>query len=51
MPSPLQTGGAVHANLKNFSPGRHVPTNRRSMEAVARMVRKERKAIMAARVP
>ncbi len=48
--APLQTGGAVHANLKNFSPGRHVPTNRRSMEAIARMVRKERKAIMAARV-
>ena len=49
--APLQSGGAVHANLKNFSPGRQVPTNRRSMEAVARMVRKERKAIMAARVP
>ena len=49
--APLQTGGAVHANLKNFNPGSHVPTDRRSMEAVARLVRKERKALMAARVP
>ena len=49
--APLQSGGAVHANLKNFSPGRQVPTNRRSMEAVNRMVRKVRKALMAERVP
>ena len=49
--APLQSGGAVHANLKNFSPGRHVPTDRRSMEAVARRVRKERKELMAERVP
>ena len=49
--APLQTGSAVHANLKNFSPGRQVPTNRRSMDAVNRMVRSERKAIMAARLP
>ena len=49
--APLQSGGAVHANLKNFSPGRHVPTDRRSMDAVARMVRKERKELMAARLP
>jgi hypothetical protein len=49
--APLQSGSAVHANLKNFSPGRHVATNRRSMEAVSRLVRQERKALMAARVP
>ena len=49
--APLQSGSAVHSNLKNFSPGRHVATNRRSMEAVSRLVRKERKALMAARVP
>jgi hypothetical protein len=49
--APLQSGGAVHANLKNFSPGRHVPTDRRSMEAVSRLVRQERKELMAERVP
>ncbi len=48
--APLQSGSAVHSNLKNFSPGRHVPTDRRSMnlKAVSRMVLKECKAIMAA---
>ena len=49
--APLQSGGAVHANLKNFSPGRHVPTDRRSMEAVSRLVRQSRKELMAERVP
>ena len=49
--SPLMTGSTVHANLKNFSPGRQVPTERRSMEAVNRLVRKQRKSLMAARIP
>ena len=49
--SPLMTGSTVHANLKNFSPGRQVPTERRSMEAVNRLVRRQRKLLMAARIP
>jgi hypothetical protein len=39
---PLMVGSQVHANLKNRSPGKHVPSDKRSTAAVDRLVRKER---------
>jgi hypothetical protein len=48
---PLMVGSQVHANLKNFSPGKHVPSDKRSTAAVDRLVRKERKVLMADRIP
>ena len=40
--SPMTVGSAVHDGLKNLSPGNHVKADRRSREAVARLVRRER---------
>jgi hypothetical protein len=45
------TGSQVNANLKNFSPGKHVSCDRKSQAAVNRLVRKNRKELMAARIP
>jgi hypothetical protein len=49
--SPHSVGSQVQASLENFSPGKRVPFDRRSQKAVARLVRSERKEIMAERVP
>jgi hypothetical protein len=49
--APHQTGTAVQANLKNLSPDRRVRSDRRSKEALDRLVRKERKTLMAERIP
>jgi hypothetical protein len=48
--APLAVGGAVHSNLKNFSPGRHVASDLRSRSAVNRLVCKERLQLLAYRV-
>ncbi len=48
---PHSVGSQVQASLENFSPGKRVPFDRRSQKAVARLVRSERKEIMAERVP
>jgi hypothetical protein len=48
---PLMVGSQVHANLKNFSPGKHVPNDKRSTAAVNRLVCKERKGLMADHIP
>jgi hypothetical protein len=49
--APLSVGSQVHANQKNFSPGKHVASDRASQAAVNRLVRKHRKELMAARIP
>jgi hypothetical protein len=49
--SPQLVGSQVHAGLENFSPGKRVPFDSRSQKAVNRLVRRERKEIMAERVP
>ena len=49
--SPQLVGSQVHAGLENFSPGKRIPFDSRSQKAVARLVRSERKEIMAERVP
>ena len=49
--SPQLVGSQVHAGLENFSPGKRIPFNSRSQKAVDRLVRSERKEIMAERVP
>jgi hypothetical protein len=49
--APLLTGSQVNANLKNFSPGKHVSSDRKSQAALNRLVRKNRKELMAARIP
>jgi hypothetical protein len=49
--SPQMVGSQVHAGLENFSPGKRIPFDSRSQKDVARLVRSERKDIMAERVP
>jgi hypothetical protein len=49
--SPQLVGSQVHAKFENFSPSQRIPFDSRSQKAVARLVRKERKEIMAERVP
>jgi hypothetical protein len=49
--APLQTGSAVLANLKNFSPDRRVRGDKRSKSVLDRMVRRGRKKLMAERTP
>jgi hypothetical protein len=44
-------GSQVHANLKNFSPGKYVASDTKSQAAVNRLVRKTRKELMTARIP
>ncbi len=41
----------VQANLENFSPSKHILFNQRIQKAVDRLVRNERKQLMAERVP
>ncbi len=36
---PLMVGSQVHANLKNFSPGKHVPSDKRSTAARSIIIR------------
>ena len=48
--APLALGSQIHASMQNFSPGRHVPYDRRSRKAVARLVNKTRRDVMSARV-
>ncbi len=48
---PQMVGSQVHAVLENFSPGKRISFDSRSQKAVARLVRTERKDIMAERVP
>ena len=40
--APLSVGSAVHAGLKNLSPGNHVKADKRSRRAVSSLVRQER---------
>jgi hypothetical protein len=49
--APLAVGSQVHANLKDFSPGKHVASDKANQASVARLVRKHRKELMAARIP
>jgi hypothetical protein len=49
--SPHSVGSQLHANLESFSPGKRVPFDSRTQKAVTRLVRNERKEIMAKRVP
>ena len=44
--APMTVGAQVHANLDNFSPGRRVPYDQRSRNAVARLVRRERASVI-----
>ena len=48
--SPMATGSAVHANLKNHSPGKRVASDLKSMGAVHRLVTKTRRKLMSERV-
>ncbi len=41
----LAVGSQVHANLNNFSPGKHVGSDRKSQAAINRLVRKKRKEL------
>jgi hypothetical protein len=45
--APLMTSSAVHASMKNFSPAKHIYSTKQKRQAVDRLVRKERKALMA----
>ena len=47
--SPQLVGSQGNAGLENFSPGKRIPFNSRSQKAVDRLVRSERKEIMAER--
>ncbi len=49
--SPHAVGSQIHANLENFSPGKRVPFDSRSQQAVARLVRAQRQEITADRLP
>ena len=49
--APLAHGRAVHAGIKNFSPGKHVANDQRSRLALNRLATRERKLIMSERVP
>ena len=48
--APLSLGSQIHASMQNFSPGRHIPYDRRSRKAVDRLVRKTRQDVMSRRV-
>jgi ribosomal protein L30E len=49
--APLQVGRQVHDGMLDFSPGKHIPYDRRTQGAVNRLVRKTRKEVMARRIP
>jgi hypothetical protein len=48
--APLALGTQIHTSKQNFSPGRHIPYDRRSRKAVDRLVRKTRQDVMSRRV-
>jgi hypothetical protein len=48
--APLAIGTQIHASMQNFSPGRHIPYDRRSRNAVDRLVRKTRRSVMERRI-
>ena len=48
--APLATGTAVHSNLKNLSPCKHVRSDQRSFRAVDRLVSQTRRNIMSDRM-
>jgi hypothetical protein len=48
--APLALGTKIHTSMQNFSPGRHIPYDRRSRKAVDRIVRKTRRDVMERRV-
>jgi hypothetical protein len=48
--APLAIGTQIHASMQNFSPGRHIPYDRRSRNAVDRLVRKTRRGVMERRI-
>ena len=48
--APMAGSSAVLLNLKNFSPGKHVGHDARSVEAVRRLVSKTREEVMADRI-
>jgi hypothetical protein len=47
--APLALGSQIHTSMQNFSPGRHIPYDRRSRKAVDRLVRKTRRDVMSRR--
>ena len=47
----MAVGSQVHASMQNFSPGRRIPYDARSRQAVARIVRKTRAEVLQDRVP
>jgi hypothetical protein len=44
------TCSAVHASMKNFSPAKHIDITKQKRQAVDRLARKERKALISKRV-
>ena len=48
--APLAVGKQIHDGLLDLSPGKHIPFDRSSQRAVARLVRKTRKDVMAERL-
>ena len=48
--APLALGSQIHASMQNFSPGRHIPYDKRSRKAVDRLVRRTRQDVMSRRV-
>jgi hypothetical protein len=49
--APLQVGRQIHDGMLDFSPGKRIPYDQRSQNAVKRLVRKTRKDVMAQRIP
>ena len=49
--APMAVGSQVHASMQNFSPGRRIPYDAGSRQAVARIVRKTRAEVMQDHVP
>jgi hypothetical protein len=47
--APLALGTQSHASMQNFSPGRHIPNDKRSRNAVSRLVSKTRRDVISGR--
>ena len=47
----MSVGSQVHASMQNFSPGRRIPYDARSRQAVARIMRKTRAEVLQDCVP
>jgi hypothetical protein len=47
--APLALGSQIHTSMQNFSPGRHIPYDKRSRKAVDRLVSKTRRDVMSRR--